>query len=173
MFKIICPFCGGTCKTVGGEDGDPFGRNRKEDTVCTACGRTVSVSAPIPIPQDVLDEMMTDADILDAPIKTVLRISATAEGAGVKRSAETAVPCENGTYPLKGDYPFGRFDNDRKPPFRLDGVTVKDDKIFIAGETLSIIDLPQTVTVKLTAYGYGYVPWEETLSVTVGIERAE
>lgn len=190
MIKTICPYCGGRCETTGGPDGNPFNKNSKEKTVCTACGRTVSESEPVQISDDDLKELLTDADIIDTDTADVdtaaadlsladivnvsdtlnLKISATAEGGGVKRSAETTVSILDGSYSLGNDYPFGRRDVDRKPPFSLCDITVKGNEISIAGETFTIGDLPKTITVKLTAYGYGYVPWEETITVTVDIE---
>lgn len=195
MMKTICPYCGGRCETTGGQDGNPFNKDRKEKTVCTACGRTISESEPLQISDDDLKELLTDADIIasdvpDADIPDVdtaaadlsltdivnvsdtlkLKISATAEAAGVKRSAETTVSILDGSYSLGNDYPFGRRDVDRKPPFSLCDITVKGNEISIAGETFTIKELPKTITKKLTAYGHGYVPWEETITVTIGIE---
>ena len=195
MMKTICPYCGGRCETIGGQDGNPFNKDRKEKTVCTACGRTISESEPLQISDDDLKELLTDADIIasdvpDADLPDVdtaaadlsladivnvsdtlkLKISATAEAAGVKRSAETTVSVLDGSYSLGNDYPFGRRDVDRKPPFSLCGITVKGNEISIAGETFTIKELPKTITKKLTAYGYGYVPWEETITVTIDIE---
>ena len=195
MMKTICPYCGGRCETIGGQDGNPFNKDRKEKTVCTACGRTISESEPLQISDDDLKELLTDADIIasdvpDADIPDVdtaadlslanivnvsdtlkLKISATAEAAGVKRSAETTVSVLDGSYSLGNDYPFGRRDVDRKPPFSLCDITVKGNEISIAGETFGIKELPKTITKKLTAYGYGYVPWEETITVTIDIEK--
>lgn len=195
MMKTICPYCGGRCETIGGQDGNPFNKDRREKTVCTACGRTISESEPLQISDDDLKELLTDADIIasdvpDADIPDVdtaaddlsladivnvsdtlkLKISATAEAAGVKRSAETTVSVLDGSYSLGNDYPFGRRDVDRKPPFSLCGITVNGNEISIAGETFGIKELPKTITKKLTAYGYGYVPWEETITVTIDIE---
>jgi len=195
MMKTICPYCGGRLETTGGPDGNPFNKDRKEKTVCTACGRTVSETEPLQISDDDLKELLTDADIIasdvpDADIPDVdtaaadlsladivnvsdtlkLKISATAEAAGVKRSAETTVSVLDGSYSLGNDYPFGRRDVDRKPPFSLCGITVNGNEISIAGETFGIKELPKTITKKLTAYGYGYVPWEETITVTIDIE---
>ena len=195
MMKTICPYCGGRLETTGGPDGNPFNKDRKEKTVCTACGRTISESEPLQISDDDLKELLTDADIIssdvpDADIPDVdtaaadlsladivnvsdtlkLKISATAEAAGVKRSAETTVSVLDGSYSLGNDYPFGRRDVDRKPPFSLCGITVNGNEISIAGETFTIKELPKTITKKLTAYGYGYVPWEETITVTIDIE---
>ena len=48
--------------------------------------------------------------------------------------------------------------------------TVNGNEISIAGETFTIKELPKTITKKLTAYGHGYVPWEETITVTIDIE---
>ncbi len=194
MYKIICPYCGGNCETFGGSDGNPFNKDHQEKTVCTACGRTVgrtvSESEPLQISDDDLKELLTDADIIDtdtADVDTVaadlsladivnitdtlnLKISATAEAAGVKRSAETTVSVLDGSYSLGNDYPFGRRDVDRKPPFSLCDITVNGKEITIAGETFTIKELPKTITKKLTAYGHGYVPWEETITVTIDIE---
>lgn len=195
MMKTICPYCGGRLETIGGPDGNPFNKDRKEKTVCTACGRTISESEPLQISDDDLKELLTDADIIasdvpDADIPDVdtaaadlsladivnvsdtlkLKISATAEAAGVKRSAETTVSVLDGSYSLGNDYPFGRRDVDRKPPFSLCDITVKGNEISIAGETFGIKELPKTITKKLTAYGHGYVPWEETITVTIDIE---
>ena len=181
MMKMICPYCGGRCEPTGGPDGNPFNKDRKEKIVCTACGRTVSESEPLQISDDDLKELLTDADTIvsdvpDADIPDVdtaaadlsladivnvsdtlnLKISATAEAAGVKRSAETTVSVLDGSYSLGNDYPFGRRDNGKE--------------ITIAGETFTIKELPKTITKKLTAYGHGYVPWEETITVTIGIE---
>lgn len=199
MIKTICPYCGGRCETTGGPDGNPFNKDRQEKTVCTACGRTVgrtvSESKPFRISDDDLNELLTDADIIvsavsDADIPDVdtaaadlsladvvnvsdnlnLKISATAEGGGVKRNAETTVPVLDGSYSLGNDYPFGRRDVDRKPPFFLCDITIKGNEITIAGETFRIKDLPKTITKKLTAYGYGYVPWEETITIMISLE---
>ena len=65
MFKRICPYCGGRCETTGGPDGNPFNKDRKEKTVCTACGRTVSESEPLQMSDDVLKELMTDIDAVN------------------------------------------------------------------------------------------------------------
>ena len=65
MIKTICPYCGGRCETTGGPDGNPFNKNSKEKTVCTACGRTVSESDPLKIPEEDLKELLTDIDIID------------------------------------------------------------------------------------------------------------
>ena len=65
MIKVTCPYCGGRCETAGGPDGNPFNKNLAEKTVCTACGRTVSVSEPLKIPEDDLQELLTDMDIID------------------------------------------------------------------------------------------------------------
>lgn len=189
MMKTICPYCGGRCKTTGGPDGNPFNKNSKEKTVCTACGRTVSESEPIQISDDDLKELLTDADIIvpdetDAdildndmpeidiinPPQIMLKISAIAEGCGVKREAETIVSVLDGSYSLGNEYPFGRRDIDRKPPFSLCDITIKGNEISIAGETFEVKELPKTITKKLAAYGYGYVPWEETITITVDIE---
>lgn len=194
MMKTICPYCGGRLETTGGPDGNPFNKDRKEKTVCTACGRTISESEPLQISDDDLKELLTDADIIasdvpDADIPDVdtaadlsladivnvsdtlnLKISATAEAAGVKRSAETTVSVLDGSYSLGNEYPFGRRDVDRKPPFSLCDITVNGNEISIAGETFTIKELPKTITKKLTAYGYGYVPWEETITLTIDIE---
>ena len=190
MIKMICPYCGGRLETVGGPDGNPFNKDRREKTVCTACGRSVSESEPLQIPEEILKELLTDADTIvsdmpdfdtaDADLSIAdivnvsdtlnLKISATAEAAGVKRSAETTVPILDGSYSLGNDYPFGRRDIDRKPPFSLCGITVKGNEITIAGETFGIKELPKTITKKLTAYGYGYVPWEETITVVISLE---
>lgn len=170
MIKTICPYCGGSCKTFGGPDGNPFNKDRKETTVCTACGRTVLESEPFQIPTEHLEELLTDADIFDTVDNLPLKISATAEAAGVKRSAEITVSLKDGSYSLGNDYPFGRRDVDRKPPFSLCDITVNGNEITIAGETFTIKELPKTITKKLTAYGYGYVPWEETITITIGIE---
>lgn len=195
MMKTICPYCGGRCERIGGPDGNPFNKYRKEKTVCTVCGRTVFDSEPLRIANDDLKELLTDADIIvaDVPdsdipdIDTVsddrsladivnvsdtlnLKISATAEAAGVKRSAETTVSILDGSYSLGNDYPFGRRDVDRKPPFSLCDITVKGKEITIAGETFTIKELPKTITKKLTAYGHGYVPWEETITIMIRLE---
>ena len=195
MMKMICPYCGGRCETTGGPNGNPFNKERKEKIVCTACGRTVSESEPLQISDDDLKELLTDADTIVSDVATAdipevdiaaadlsladivnvsntlnLKISATAEAAGVKRSAETTVSILDGSYSLGNDYPFGRFDVDQKPPFSLCDITVKGNEISIAGETFGIKELPKTITKKLTAYGHGYVPWEETITVTIGIE---
>ena len=200
MMKTICPYCGGRCEITGGPDGNPFHKDRKEKTVCTACRRTVSESEPLKISEDVKELMMdndiivadttddgiidvdiTAADITDTDIATVqmtvadiinpteimLKISATAEGSGVKRSAETTVSVLDGSYSLGNDYPFGRRDIDWKPPFSLCDITIKGKEIAMAGETFTIKELPKTITKKLTAYGYGYVPWEEIMTITV------
>ena len=66
MMKTICPYCGGRCETTGGPDGNPFNKDRKEKTVCTACGRTISESDPLRIPENELCELMSDTDTLDA-----------------------------------------------------------------------------------------------------------
>lgn len=195
MMKMICPYCGGRCETTGGPDGNPFNKERKEKIVCTACGRTVSESEPLQISDDDLKELLTDADTIVSDVAAAdipdvdiaaadlsladivnvsntlnLKISATAEAAGVKRSAKTTVSILDGSYSLGNDYPFGRFDVDQKPPFSLCDITVKGNEISIAGETFGIKELPKTITKKLTAYGHGYVPWEETITVTIGIE---
>jgi len=198
MIKKICPYCGGRCETSGGPDGNPFNKDSKEKTVCTACGRTVSGCEPFPISEDDLKELMTDdvlqellldADIINADIPEIdipaadmtvtdivnsseimLKISATAEGGGVKRNAETTVSVLDGSYSLGNDYPFGRRDIDRKPPFSLCSITVKGNEIAIAGETFTIKELPKTITRKLTAYGHGYVPWEEIITIRISIE---
>lgn len=192
MIKTICPYCGGCLETTGGPDGNPFNKNRKETTVCTACGRTVSSSEPVQISCDDLKELLTDADIIvpdvsDADIPDVdtaaadlsladivnvsdslnLKISATAEGGGVKREAETTVSVLDGSYSLGNEYPFGRRDIDRKPPFSLCDITIRGNEISIAGETFGVEELPKTITVKLIAYGYGYTPWEEIITVKV------
>lgn len=65
MIKITCPYCGGRCETTGGPDGNPFNKDRTEKTVCTACGRTVSEAEPLQIPADVLEELLTDVDIIE------------------------------------------------------------------------------------------------------------
>jgi len=198
MIKTICPYCGGRCESMGGPDGNPFNKNRQEKMVCTACGRTVSASEPLQIAQDDLKEMLMDADIMDTDTScddavdvdtttadiTItdivdtsdslkLKISATAEGGGVKRSAETMVSLLDGSYSLGNDYPFGRRDVDRKPQFSLCDVTIKGCDITIAGETFTIKELPKTITKKLTAYGYGYVPWEEIITITVNVVMSE
>ena len=49
----------------GGADGNPFNKGSKEKTVCTLCGRTVSTAsadAPLSIPKEVPEELMTDPD---------------------------------------------------------------------------------------------------------------
>lgn len=195
MFKRICPFCGGSCETVGGPDGNPFNHKRIEKTICTDCGRTISESKPLQISDEDLKELLTDADIInteiiDSDINDIdttaanlsvedivnvldnikLKISATAEAGGVKRSAEIVVPITDGSHSLGNDYPFGRRDIDKKPPFSLCGITVKGNEISIAGETFTIKELPKTITKKLTAYGNGYVPWEEIITITISIE---
>lgn len=171
MIKTICPYCGGKCKTVDGEDGDPFGKGRTGKTVCTACGRTVSESEPLLILEDELEELMTDTEISDASGNMLIKISATAEGGGVVRKAEVTVPYEDGVYSLGDEYPFGRIDIDRDPPFSLGAAKVQGDEITIANETVKLSSLlTRTISVKLTAYGYGYIPWEETITVTVNIE---
>ena len=106
----------------------------------------------------------------DDSIEETAAVSATAEAAGVKRSAETTVSVLDGSYSLGNDYPFGRRDVDRKPPFSLCDITVKGNEISIAGETFGIKELPKTITKKLTAYGHGYVPWEETITVTINVK---
>ncbi len=196
MFKKICPYCGGNCETFGGLDGNPFNKDRKETTVCTACGRTVgrnvSESELLQISDDDLNELMTDVDIIVSDVSDIdipdvemtvsdiinqpeimLNISATAEGGGVKRSAETMVSVLDGSYSLGDEYPFGRSDIDRKLPFSLCGITIKENKITIAGETFTIKELPKTITKKLTAYGYGYVPWEEIITITVSMVMSD
>ena len=110
------------------------------------------------------------ADIVNVFDTLNLKISATAEAAGVKRSAETTVSILDGSYSLGNDYPFGRRDVDRKPPFSLCDITVKGNEITIAGETFMIKELPKTITKKLTAYGHGYVPWEETITIMISLE---
>ena len=195
MIKMICPYCGGRLETTGGPDGNPFNKDCREKTVCTACGRAVSESEPLQISEDDLKELLTDADTIvsevpNAEIPDVdtaaadlsladivnvsdtlnLKISATAEAAGVKRRAETTVSILDGSYSLGNDYPFGRRDVDRKPPFSLCDITVKGNEITIAGETFTVKELPKTITKKLTAYGYGYVPWEETITIMISLE---
>lgn len=195
MIKTICPYCGGRLETTGGPDGNPFNKDRKEKIVCTACGRMVSVFTPLQISENDLKELLTDADIIvsdvpDADLSDVdnvatdlsladivdasdtlnLKISATAEAAGVMRSAETTVSILDGTHSLGNEYPFGRHDIDRKPPFSLCDITIKGNEIFIAGETFGIKELPKTITKKLTAYGCGYVPWEETITIMIRLE---
>ena len=136
--KTICPYCGGKCKTIGGPDGDPFNRDRKEKIVCTACGRTVSESEPLLISEEVLEELMTDSDISDASDNMTIKISATAEGGGVVRNAEVTIPYEDGVYSLGDEYPFGRVDIDRDPPFFLREVKVQGNEITIANETVKL-----------------------------------
>lgn len=170
MFKRICPYCGGSCEIIGGPDGNPFNKNKEETTVCISCGRIVSVSEPLQIPTDHLEELQTDVDIFDAVDSITLNIAATAEAAGVKRNAKTSVSLKDGSYPLDGDYPFGRSDVDQNPRFSLRSITIKGNEISIAGETFTIKELPKTITKKLTAYGYGYVPWEEIITITVSFE---
>ncbi len=198
MYKMICPYCGGNCETFGGSDGNPFNKGRQEKIVCTVCGRTVgrnvSESESLQIADEEFEELLTDADIIvsdmiDADMPDIdatatdlsladivnvsdsfnLKISATAEGGGVKRSAETTVSILDGSYSLGNDYPFGRRDVDRKPPFSLCNITIKGNEITMAGEKFTLKELPKTITKKLTAYGYGYVPWEEIITITVTI----
>ena len=171
MFKRICPYCGGRCETTGGPDGNPFNKDHKEKTVCTACGRTVSESEPLQMSDDVLKELMTDIDAVNDTDNLKIKISATAEGGGGTKKAEITIPYEDGSYSLGTEYPFGRVDIDKDPPFNLQGVKVQDNEIFIANETVKLSALmSQTITKKLTAYGYGYVPWEETITITISIE---
>lgn len=118
---------------------------------------------------DTTAAVMTVADIINSS-EIMLKISATAEGGGVKRNAETTVSVLDGSYSLGNDYPFGRRDIDRKPPFSLCSITVKGNEIAIAGETFTIKELPKTITRKLTAYGHGYVPWEEIITIRISIE---
>lgn len=117
MMKKICPYCGSRCETIGVSDGNPFNKNRKEKTLCTVCERMISESEPVWISDDDLKELLTDADIIvpdetdveildfdtaaaDLSLADIvnvsdtlnLKISATAEGDGVKR--ETV--CING-----------------------------------------------------------------------------
>lgn len=199
IFKNICPYCGGSCETTGGPDGNPFNKNRKEETICTVCGRTISGAGAVRISdvdlqemlrEDSLLELMLDADIIEndtietgttekditiidrinALDSIKLKISATSEGGGVKRTAETTVSIEDGCYSLGNEYPFGRSDIDQKPPFSLCDIMVKANEISIAGETFRIKELPKTITKKLTAYGYGYVPWVETITIMICME---
>lgn len=196
--NVKCPYCGAKCESVGGEDGNPYNRGRAESFVCTSCGRTVPAvnreCSPLAISDEDLQELMTDADLICADTDEIsdnvldteevditladitdvgdgimLKITATAEAAGVKRCAETLVPLTDGIHSLSGDYPFGRRDADQKPPFSLSSVSIDGDGITVAGETFTVRDLPRTVTKKLTAYGYGYVPWVETVTVTVAL----
>ena len=197
MTKKICPYCGGRCETFGGPDGNPFNKNCKETSVCTICGRTVgemiSESECLQISDDDLKELLWDADIINREMidvdttdvettdvdisiadsinstEMMLKISATAEGGGVKRNSETTVSILDGTYSLGDEYPFGRRNIDQKPPFSLCDITVSGKEITIAGETFGIKELPKTITKKLTAYGYGYVPWEEIITITVSV----
>ena len=164
MLKTICPYCGGRCETIGGPDGNPYNQNCKEESVCTACGRSVSVSAPFQLSQDdtesILEEMMTDVDIIgdmylkdidmtSENVTLVIRIKATAEGGGVKRNAEITVPFEDGSYSLGNEYPFGRRDIDQNPPFYLSTITIKGYEISIAGETFGVQELPKIITKNL------------------------
>ncbi len=170
MLRILCPYCGGRCETFGGPDGNPFNKDLNEITACTVCGRTVSNSEPFSISEEDLKELMTDADILDKVEDPMIKISARADAAGIVRETEATVPFKDGTYPLVGGYPFGRSDIDQNPPFSLNGIRLNGDEITIAGETFTLEELPKIITKKLTAYGYGYVPWEETINITVSME---
>jgi len=170
MVRIICPYCGGRCETFGGPDGNPFNKDLAEITACTVCGRTVSNTVPFGASEEDLRELMTDGDILDEVDDPMIKISARAEAAGISRMAEATIPFKDGTYPLVGGYPFGRSDIDQKPPFSLNGIRLNGDEITIAGETFTLEELPKTIITKLTAYGYGYVPWEETITITVSME---
>ncbi len=193
MIKTICPYCGGTCEITGGPDGNPFNQNRKEMIVCNSCGRIILETDSFKIPEDVIEELLTDPDIINETTLSVneesidlpkeemtiddivnttdimLKVTAIAEGGGVKRNAEILVPVVDGIHSLGNDYPFGRRDIDRNPPFSLCQITIKGNEISLIGEIFTIKELPKTIARKLVAYGYGYVPWEEIITVTVSI----
>ncbi len=55
MMNFICKFCGSrNVKTIGGDNGDPFGR-RPEKTVCCDCGRVLADE------KDVFDTLYKEA----------------------------------------------------------------------------------------------------------------
>lgn len=187
MIKILCPYCGGRCEIIHGMDGNPY--HPKEDQfVCSVCGRSISLdhtkqmnrgfvhhhiflnsdeSANIDIEDDQVPIDMLNLEHIQ------LKIRATSQGAGVQREAETKVSILDGTYSLGNEYPFGRRDIDHKPVFSLCDVTIHGNEISIVGETIKMSDLPKTITKKLTAYGYGYVPWEEQITIILSIDGGQ
>lgn len=151
---LTCPFCGShRIETIGGDYGNPFDR-RKEKKICMDCGRTM--------PHQSVD--------VNLYVQPVIKVVAKAEGGGLTKTAESTVPFKNGTYSLGKDYPFCRLSDAAKNTCFMNSVTVKGDKITIAGETLRAAELPKTVVKRLTAYGYDNCPTEETITLTISLE---
>lgn len=186
--KMLCPYCGGRCEVIHEMDGNPYHRNH-EKLVCRVCGRTISKMENTRDLQDTLNKMQDDSCLKDMdesfndvqneeeimmnfldPTQIMLKITAIAQGGGVQKEAETFVSIMDGTYDLGNNYPFGRRAIDHKPPFSLCDVMIKGNEIYIAGEVIKIKELPKSVTKKLIAYGYGYVPWEEIITIKIELQ---
>lgn len=170
MMKRICPYCGARCKVSGGSDGNPYHEHNPEILICTGCGRRV----PSFSNENRLEQTKASLEALLPEVEKFLKfaeehliISAISQGGGVERSAEIKIVLREGTHDLEGEYPFGRIDIDAKPPFQLQRMQVEGDMIYIAGESICISELPKTITKKLTAYGYGYVPWVEMITINI------
>ena len=170
MFKRICPYCGGRCKVSGGADGNPYHQHYPQQVICINCGRSVPMFSNDIQLQETKSNLENFLPVVDEILMLTskkLKITAVAQASGVERSAEVLIPLQEGTHSLEGDYPFGRIDIDAKPKFQLQSVEIMDDTLHIAGETVNIDELPKTITKKLTAYGYGHVPWEELIYITI------
>lgn len=137
--------------TVGGADGNPFNVHRKIKTVCSECGRKISEYSD---------------DILDF-VKPVLNVTATAVGNGVTITAEKSVPYKDGVYPLGNEYPFSRKFEEENLSYSFDNITINNDVITVAGETVKLDEAPISIVKKLTAYTYDKHPVEEKITLTI------
>lgn len=137
--------------TIGGADGNPFNVHRKTKTICSECGRKISEYSD---------------DIFDY-VKDVISITLTSIGNGVTITAEKTVPFENGTYFLGSEYPFSRRYEDENRSYSFENITVNNDEIIVAGETVKIGEKPVKIIKHLQACAYDKHPIEEKIILTI------
>ncbi len=140
--------------TIGGADGNPFNAHRKTKTICSECGRKISEYSD---------------DIFDY-VKDVISITLTSIGNGVTITAEKTVPFENGTYFLGSEYPFSRRYEDENRSYSFENITVNNDEITVAGETVKIGEKPVIIIKHLQACAYDKHPIEEKIILTISKE---
>ncbi len=139
---ITCRYCGsGRVETVGGPDGNPFGR-KKQKTVCLSCGRT----------------LWAESELADM-VRIVVRIEMTGRCREVYKEAAVEIPYENGDHSFGSkDYPLNKFG----------GVTIRGDVIVFDGEERTLVPGEKLhFHREYTVYAIDHVPWAELIDVTV------